>query len=240
MDIDTDQQAVNLETLRNNSPTTLNQVETTQLLSLPFQKSEENLWMLETGYIPYIIEQLDKGNTIIYIIPEEHVIIGNESIVMEIETIRFPEDQEQVSEEEAPTTTEEAPTTTETGIQPIETSRVTEALQVTETLPPTESTGSEIIMTGGITGEETTQAVCEQYTTKKECNDINGCLWNRKDKICNLEDILYTEEKYQINITDPVQMRTASEIKITSKKTKQKINGYLQIHKNTKLSTTNS
>lgn len=63
---------------------------------------------------------------------------------------------------------------------------------------------------------------------------------DKKAEQCILDDIVYIQEEYQIDIEDPTSMPTPSEIKIESKRVKQKINGYLQIHKDTHLSVKDS
>jgi len=59
-------------------------------------------------------------------------------------------------------------------------------------------------------------------------------------KTCNPQGTILAEQSYQLNTNNPTQMPTPSEIKIESKRTKQKINGYLKIHKNTQLYTNNT
>jgi len=58
------------------------------MIGLRFQKIENQLWILETGYIPSIIQELQKGNTIIYFMLQENIYLGSGNIFMELEVLQ--------------------------------------------------------------------------------------------------------------------------------------------------------
>ena len=103
-----------------------------------------------------------------------------------------------------------------------------------------ENTGSETIQENIINGESLENIYCEKYKKKNDCEDIQECKRDKKEKKCTIEDTIYMEEKYELDIVDSIIQPTPTDITVTSQKTKQKINGYLKIHKDMQMETDSS
>lgn len=166
----TDQPTIAMQTVWNTTETSIGQVEMTQMLTLGFDRIQDNLRKIQTDYIPSIIQQLVQGNTVVYFIPEKNILTSDGTIVMELEVVQRPYEVTPKIEQEAENIqiseieqTEQI--SAETGIQTAETTGV----QLLETtgmqIPEAEQTKTTETNLTGIT-----EFICEQYTTKKSCN----------------------------------------------------------------------
>lgn len=87
MNIETQEQSIDMETLRNNITTSIGQPSITNTLFLQFWNTAKNTRTVNTEYLPQIIQQLVTGNTVIYLLPQENINIQSGTIFMELEVV---------------------------------------------------------------------------------------------------------------------------------------------------------
>ena len=85
IDINTKEESLDMDTLRNSTINFLWQTNEAQNLTLHIKNTEKNIRTIDTENISWIIQQLTIGNTIAYLLPQEKINIGNENIFIEIE-----------------------------------------------------------------------------------------------------------------------------------------------------------
>lgn len=85
MNIETQKQTIDMETLRNSTTTSIGKQDITNLISLQLWKTAEKIRTVNTEQLPQIIQQLLTGNTVIYFLPQENINIQSGTIFMELE-----------------------------------------------------------------------------------------------------------------------------------------------------------
>lgn len=85
MNIETQKQTIDMETLRNSTTTSIGKQDITNLISLQLWKTAEKIRTVNIEQLPQIIQQLLTGNTVIYFLPQENINIQSGTIFMELE-----------------------------------------------------------------------------------------------------------------------------------------------------------